>query len=301
MHRLLQPSSVASAVTALVAVICGVFGLVIGSFLNVVIWRVPRKESIVARASHCPVCDTPIAPRDNIPVVSWLLLARPVPALRRADLVRGIRSSSCSPACCSPRSVRGSPTRGRCPAYLVLTAALDRDLGDRPRALHPPEPHRVPARASRASSCSRSRRRWSTTGARSAGRCSAARGRVRVLLRPARRLAARHGLRRRAAVVRARSVPRLARLGARCSAGLFAGFLYGAVVGVVVIAVGGRGPQAAHPVRAVPGGRHDDLRALRRPDRRLVPRPRALTRAALRRAPLDVTFTATSRQSRVTD
>ncbi|MGQ0825767.1 MAG: prepilin peptidase [Actinomycetota bacterium] len=60
--------------TAIVAAICGVFGLVIGSFLNVVIWRVPRKESIVAPPSHCPECDTPISPRDNVPVASWVLL-----------------------------------------------------------------------------------------------------------------------------------------------------------------------------------------------------------------------------------
>lgn len=49
-------------------------GLVIGSFLNVVIWRVPRGESVVSPPSHCPGCDRPIRPRDNIPVVSWLLL-----------------------------------------------------------------------------------------------------------------------------------------------------------------------------------------------------------------------------------
>jgi leader peptidase (prepilin peptidase)/N-methyltransferase len=46
----------------------------IGSFLNVVIWRVPRHESIVSPGSHCPSCDTPIAPWDNVPVLSWLLL-----------------------------------------------------------------------------------------------------------------------------------------------------------------------------------------------------------------------------------
>jgi leader peptidase (prepilin peptidase)/N-methyltransferase len=61
-------------VTAVVAALCGLFGLLIGSFLNVVIWRVPRGESIVRPPSHCPGCDNPIAPRDNIPVVSWLLL-----------------------------------------------------------------------------------------------------------------------------------------------------------------------------------------------------------------------------------
>jgi len=61
-------------VSALVAAICALYGLVIGSFLNVVIWRVPRKESIVSPASHCPGCETPIAVRDNVPVVSWLVL-----------------------------------------------------------------------------------------------------------------------------------------------------------------------------------------------------------------------------------
>ncbi|MDQ1475654.1 MAG: leader peptidase (prepilin peptidase) / N-methyltransferase [Actinomycetota bacterium] len=60
--------------TALVAAISGIYGLVIGSFLNVVIWRVPRKESIVTPPSHCPRCDAKIANRDNIPLVSWLVL-----------------------------------------------------------------------------------------------------------------------------------------------------------------------------------------------------------------------------------
>ena len=60
--------------TAVVAGLCGLFGLLIGSFLNVVIWRVPRGESIVQPPSHCPGCDTPIAPRDNVPVLSWLVL-----------------------------------------------------------------------------------------------------------------------------------------------------------------------------------------------------------------------------------
>jgi leader peptidase (prepilin peptidase) / N-methyltransferase len=61
-------------VTWLLAVVCGVLGLLIGSFLNVVIWRVPRGESVVRPPSHCPGCDAPIAPRDNVPVVSWLVL-----------------------------------------------------------------------------------------------------------------------------------------------------------------------------------------------------------------------------------
>lgn len=60
--------------TAVLAAFCGVMGLIIGSFLNVVIWRVPRGESVVSPPSHCPQCDNPIAPRDNVPVLSWLAL-----------------------------------------------------------------------------------------------------------------------------------------------------------------------------------------------------------------------------------
>jgi leader peptidase (prepilin peptidase)/N-methyltransferase len=50
------------------------FGLVVGSFLNVVIHRVPHRESVVWPASHCPHCGEPIRPRDNIPLISYLLL-----------------------------------------------------------------------------------------------------------------------------------------------------------------------------------------------------------------------------------
>jgi len=49
-------------------------GLLIGSFLNVCILRIPRDESIVLPASHCPACGANIKPYDNIPVLSWLLL-----------------------------------------------------------------------------------------------------------------------------------------------------------------------------------------------------------------------------------
>lgn len=55
-------------------VLAGVFGLLIGSFLNVVVYRVPRGESLVSPGSHCPTCGRPIAAYDNVPVVSWLLL-----------------------------------------------------------------------------------------------------------------------------------------------------------------------------------------------------------------------------------
>jgi leader peptidase (prepilin peptidase) / N-methyltransferase len=52
----------------------GLLGGLIGSFLNVVAHRVPRGESLVSPGSHCPACDAPVRPYDNIPVLSWLLL-----------------------------------------------------------------------------------------------------------------------------------------------------------------------------------------------------------------------------------
>ena len=57
-----------------VVVVSGLLGLVIGSFLNVVAWRVPRGESINHPGSHCPVCENPLRPIDNIPVISWVFL-----------------------------------------------------------------------------------------------------------------------------------------------------------------------------------------------------------------------------------
>ena len=60
--------------TAFVAVCSALIGLMVGSFLNVVIHRVPAGESVVSPRSRCPGCGTQLAERDNIPVVSWLLL-----------------------------------------------------------------------------------------------------------------------------------------------------------------------------------------------------------------------------------
>ncbi|MFS0867149.1 A24 family peptidase [Microbacterium sp. 179-B 1A2 NHS] len=59
---------------AVVIVVAGIFGTLIGSFLNVVIWRVPRGMSVVSPPSACPRCERPIAWYDNIPVLSYLAL-----------------------------------------------------------------------------------------------------------------------------------------------------------------------------------------------------------------------------------
>ena len=60
--------------TAVAAVLAGILGAVIGSFLNVVAYRLPRGESLSHPPSHCPDCGAPVKPYDNIPVLSWLLL-----------------------------------------------------------------------------------------------------------------------------------------------------------------------------------------------------------------------------------
>jgi leader peptidase (prepilin peptidase)/N-methyltransferase len=73
-------------------------GALLGSFLNVVIHRVPLGESLVTPGSHCPTCNAPVRPYDNVPVVSWLVL-------------RG-RCRSC-----------GAPISVRYPAVELLTAA----------------------------------------------------------------------------------------------------------------------------------------------------------------------------------
>ncbi len=56
------------------ATFAGVLGAIVGSFLNVVTYRLPRRESLITPASHCPNCGEPVKPYDNIPVLSWLLL-----------------------------------------------------------------------------------------------------------------------------------------------------------------------------------------------------------------------------------
>jgi leader peptidase (prepilin peptidase)/N-methyltransferase len=56
------------------AVIAAVLGAILGSFFNVVAYRLPRGESLSRPRSRCPRCETPIKPYDNVPVLSWLLL-----------------------------------------------------------------------------------------------------------------------------------------------------------------------------------------------------------------------------------
>jgi len=60
--------------TPVLLVLVGLLGLGVGSFLNVVVWRVPQGRSVVSPPSACPACGHAVRARDNVPVLSWVLL-----------------------------------------------------------------------------------------------------------------------------------------------------------------------------------------------------------------------------------
>ena len=83
---------------AVLAVFAGVLGLAVGSFLNVVVYRVPLGRSVIRPASACPRCGAAIRRRDNVPVLSWLLLRGrcrdcAAPISGRYPLVEGLTAS----------------------------------------------------------------------------------------------------------------------------------------------------------------------------------------------------------------
>jgi leader peptidase (prepilin peptidase)/N-methyltransferase len=69
-----MPTVINSAAVAFVVPVAAILGLAVGSFLNVVIYRLPRGESLSTPGSHCPRCDAPIRARHNVPVLGWLVL-----------------------------------------------------------------------------------------------------------------------------------------------------------------------------------------------------------------------------------
>ncbi|MSO36798.1 MAG: prepilin peptidase [Acidimicrobiia bacterium] len=108
---------------AFLILVCVLAGLAVGSFVNVVIWRVPRHESVARPPSHCPACNSHIAPYDNIPVVSWILLRG---RCRRCDARISVRYPAVEIACAGlwvAMALRFGAS-WELLAYLVLVSAL---------------------------------------------------------------------------------------------------------------------------------------------------------------------------------
>jgi leader peptidase (prepilin peptidase) / N-methyltransferase len=90
----------------------GVLGAFVGSFLNVVSYRLPRHESLISPASHCPKCGAPVKPYDNVPILSWLLLrghcrSCAAPISPRYPLVEGLTAALCAGAVLAHASASG--------------------------------------------------------------------------------------------------------------------------------------------------------------------------------------------------
>lgn len=114
-----------TALETYVVVVLGVLGLLVGSFLNVVVWRVPRGESVVHPPSACPRCGARVRPWDNVPVVAWLVLrgrcrdcGEPISA--RYPLVEGLTGLLFAGV--ALRLVVATDLAWAVPAYLYLVA-----------------------------------------------------------------------------------------------------------------------------------------------------------------------------------
>ncbi|HEV3284728.1 MAG TPA: prepilin peptidase [Solirubrobacteraceae bacterium] len=108
----------------------GVLGAIVGSFLNVVAYRLPRHESLVAPASHCPKCGTPVKPYDNIPILSWLLLrghcrSCAAPISPRYPLVEALTAALCVGAVLAHSSAVGIATSIGVILLVVPAALID--------------------------------------------------------------------------------------------------------------------------------------------------------------------------------
>lgn len=124
----------------MLVVAVAVLGLLVGSFLNVVIHRVPRGASLVRPASHCPYCRAPVRPWQNIPVVSWLALRGRCAACRHPISARYPLVELATAALFAGVAARFGPTPAL-PAYLYLAAVavalamIDLDVRRLPNAI----------------------------------------------------------------------------------------------------------------------------------------------------------------------
>jgi len=127
----------------LLLVVAGVFGLAIGSFLNVVIYRVPAGQSLIAPASHCPHCQAPVRNRHNVPVLGWLALrgrcadcAAPISVrYPLVELLTGVAFVLVAWRLCSLGRPSGLPAWLYFTAIAIALAAIDLDCHRLPNTI----------------------------------------------------------------------------------------------------------------------------------------------------------------------
>jgi leader peptidase (prepilin peptidase) / N-methyltransferase len=108
----------------------GIFGAMLGSFLNVVAYRLPRKESVTFGLSHCPACGAAIKPYDNVPIVSFLALrgrcrSCSVRIPLRYPLVEALTAALCAGAVLVHHTAAGIALSVILILLLVPAAAID--------------------------------------------------------------------------------------------------------------------------------------------------------------------------------
>ena len=109
--------------TAVLGVSAAVLGAVVGSFLNVVIYRLPRGESLVSPGSHCPGCGGAVRAYDNVPLVSWVALRGRCRACRTRISARYPAVEAATAVLFAAAAIRFGLV-AELGAYLVLVAAL---------------------------------------------------------------------------------------------------------------------------------------------------------------------------------
>ena len=125
-----SPWSMDPAAHLLVAPACAALGLIIGSFLNVVVHRLPRGMSLVTPASHCPRCGADVAWFDNVPVAGWLALRGRCRSCRQPISVRYPLVELATGAGFAVVAATAEPLSALAPLLLVTAAGLAAALVD---------------------------------------------------------------------------------------------------------------------------------------------------------------------------
>lgn len=123
------------SLSLLIVLFAGILGLLVGSFSNVLIWRLPRGENVAFPPSHCPNCDHPLAPKDLVPLFSWLSLGGKcryckAPIKSRYPIVEAITGVAYALiAAFFPLEIYGVGTLGLMVLFTILLAssAIDMD------------------------------------------------------------------------------------------------------------------------------------------------------------------------------